>query len=242
MERYPPEDFQRPEPRLASFSAQADNGTNAHALRMLQDQIELGVFLNDGDDLAADFLGQHHHLDVFVVLEAVADDGRLVVGDRQHGQQFGFGAGLQPEMIGPAELENLLHHLALLVHLDGIDAAVIALVIVLGDGALERLVHLAQAMLENFGEADQDGQRDAAQLEFFDQFAQVDAARGFLAGVHPQVTVRADRKIAFTPTGDVVKFAGVGDGPPLGRLQNGSFAQFQFALTSSGDTAPENRR
>jgi hypothetical protein len=45
--------------------------------------------------------------------------------------------------------------------------------------------------------------------------------------------VRADGKIALAPPGDIVEFAGVGDGPPLGRLKNGGFSQFQFVLTSN---------
>ncbi len=139
-------------------------------------------------------------------------------------------------MIGPAELEDFLHHLPLLVHLDRIHAAVIALVVVLGDGALERLVHFAQPVLEDFGEADQDGEPDAAQLEFFDQLAQIDAARRLFARMHPQVSVRADGEIALAPTGDIVEFAGVGDGPPLGWFVNGGFTDFQFAVTS-GHTA-----
>ena len=233
--------FPASRPFARQLQPQADGGPHADALRMLQDQIELGVFFDHRDDLAADFLGQHHHLDVFVVLEAVADDGRFVIGHRQHRQQFRLGAGFQAEMIRPAELEDLFHHLPLLIHLDRINAAVIALVVVLGDGALERLVHFAQPMLENFGEADQDGQPDAAQLQFFDQLAQIDAARRLLAGMHPQVPVRADGKIALAPTGDIVEFAGVGDGPPLGWLENGGFTEFQFAVTS-GEQTSEFRR
>ena len=224
--------FPASRPSAGQLQPQSDGGPHADALRVLHDQIELGVFFDHRDDLAADFLGQHHHLDVLVVLEAVADDGRFVVGHRQHRQQFGLGAGFQAKMIRPAELEDLFHHLPLLVDLDRIHAAVIALVVVLGDGVLEGLVHFAQTMLQNFGEADQDGEPDAAQLELFDQLAQIDAARRLLAGMHPQVPVRADGKIAFAPTGDIVEFAGVGDGPPLGWLVNGGFTEFQFAVTS----------
>ena len=141
---------------------------------MLQDQVQLGVLFDHRDDLPADLLGQHDHLDVLVVLEAVADDGRLVVGDGQHRQQLRLRAGFQAELVRPAVLEDFFHHLALLVDLDRIDAAVAALVAVLGDGVLKRLVHLAQAVLQNFAEADQDRQRDAAKLEIVDQFLQVD--------------------------------------------------------------------
>ncbi len=165
------------------LDAQADHRPHADARGMLQDQVELGVFFDHRDDLAADFLGQHDHLDVFVVLEAVADDRRLVVGDGQHRQQLGLRAGFEAELVGAAVLENFFHHLALLVDLDRIDAAVAAFVAVLGDGVLKRLVHFAQAVLQDFAEADQDGQRDAAQLQIVDQLLEIDArGSGSLSG------------------------------------------------------------
>ncbi len=191
--------FPASRPFARQLKPQADGGPHADPLGVLQDQVQLRVLFDHRDDLPADLLGQHHHLDVLVVLEAVADDGRFVVGHRQHRQQLRLRAGFQPKMIGPAELENLLHHLPLLIHLDRVHAAVIAFVVVLGDGALERLVHFAQPMLENFGEADQDGEPDAAQLQFLDQLAQVDAARRLFAGVNPQMPVRRRRKNSLCP-------------------------------------------
>ena len=137
---------------------------------MLQDQVQLRVLFHHRNNLAADLLGQHHHLDVFVVLEAVADDGRVVVGDGQHRQQFRLGAGFQPEIVRPAVFENLFHHLPLLVDLDRIDAAVIALVAVLGNRVLKRLMQLAQPVLQDLAETDQQRQRDAAELEIVHQF------------------------------------------------------------------------
>ena len=116
-----------PAPRSAAgqLEAHPDHGTHPDAARVIDDQAQLGEFFDDRDDLPANLVGQHHHLDVLVVLEAVADDGRLVVGDGQHGQQLGFGARLQPELERTAELEDLLDHLPLLVHLDRINAAVV---------------------------------------------------------------------------------------------------------------------
>ena len=88
----------------------------------------------------------------------------------------------------------------------------------LGDGVLECLMHLAQAMLQNFAEADQDGQRDAAQLQVVDQLFEIDAARGVLIGTHPDVAVGFDGEVAFAPTGDIVQLARFGDGPAVSRF------------------------
>ena len=150
---------------------------------MLQDQIELGVLLDDRNDVAADLLGVHRHLDVLVVLEAVADDRRVVVGDRQHRQQFRLRAGFQSELVGLAVLEDLFDHLALLVHLDRKHAAVVALVAVLLDRVFERAVNLAETVLQNLAEANQNRRIDAAQDELVDQLFEIDAARALsLAG------------------------------------------------------------
>ena len=141
-----------PAPRAAAgqLDPQPDGRPHAYALGMLQDQVELGVFFDHRNDPPADLRGQHHHLDVLVVLEAVADDRRVVVGDGQHRQQLRLRAGLQAELERAPVFENFLHHLPLLVHLDRIHAAVIALVVVLGDGVLKRLVHFAQPVLAEF--------------------------------------------------------------------------------------------
>ena len=96
-------------------------------------------FSTTGMMLLADLAGQDGHLDEFVVLEAVADDRRVrSVGEGQHGEQFGLGAGLQAEVERLAEIEDLLDDVPLLVHLDRIDAAVFALVLELLDGGAGR--------------------------------------------------------------------------------------------------------
>ena len=52
----------------------------------------------------------------------------VAVGQRQHGEQLRLGAGLQAEVERLAEVEDLLDDVPLLVDLDRVDAAVVALV------------------------------------------------------------------------------------------------------------------
>ena len=115
----------------------ADLGADAHLFGILQDQAEFGVFLDHRDDVAPDFLGQHRHFDVFGVLEPVTDDGRVVVGLGHHRQHLRLRARLEAEAILAAEIEHFLDHVALLVHLDRVDAEVAPFVAVLVDGGLE---------------------------------------------------------------------------------------------------------
>jgi hypothetical protein len=54
---------------------------------------------------------------------------------------------------------------ALLVDLDGVDAALATLAAELGDGGAEGVVDPADAVVEDVGETRQDGELDAARLE-----------------------------------------------------------------------------
>ena len=190
-----------------------DIGPDADLLRVLENQLQLGVFLDDRDDLPAHLLGQHGHLDELEVLEAVADDRRVVGGERRHGQQLRLAASLEAEAVLGAEVQHLLDDLPLLVDLDGVDAAVAPLVLVLGGGLLEGGVDLAEPVLQDVGEADQDRDGQATELEAIDQALQVDAAAGFLGGMNLQVTVLVDREVALPPARHVVHLAGFGDRP-----------------------------
>ena len=58
LDRKPPDDCQRPLPREASFTRMPICGPHADLLGGLEDQAELGVLLDDRDDVAADLAGR----------------------------------------------------------------------------------------------------------------------------------------------------------------------------------------
>ena len=101
----------------------------------------------------------------------------------------------------------------LLVHLDRVDAAILALVVVLADGGLEGFVDLADAMAEDVGEAKQDRQLDAALLQLIDQLLQVDGLLGAFVGVDGDVAPFVDAEIALAPVPNLVGLDGVLDFP-----------------------------
>jgi hypothetical protein len=156
---------------------------------------------------------QHGHLDELGVLEPVADDRRVLLGQRHDGQQLGLRAGLETGAIGPAVVEHLLDHLPLLVHLDGIDAEVLALVLMLFDRDLKGAVDVGQPLAKDVPEADQDRQADSAKLQLIHQFLQVDRLFGVLRDVHLHVPVGAHREVALTPALDLVQIGGIRHGP-----------------------------
>ncbi len=165
--------------------------------------------------LRPDLLRQHRQLDELGVLESIADDGGVVVGQRRHGHQLGLRSRFQPELERFSEIENFLDDLALLVHLDGIHAHVIAGVFVLGDGGLKRLVDVLQAMPQDVPKPHERRQADAPELQVIDQLLQVDRALRLLRRVNLDVTVLAYRKVPLPPAGNLIHFGGVDRRPRI---------------------------
>ena len=131
-------------------------------------------------------------------------------------------------MIGLAKLEHLFDDLALLIYFDRIDTDVIAAIAVVGDRVLESLVHVAQPVLQDIGEADQDRKGDPAQLQLLDEFFQVDAALRLFGRMNLNVAVLAHREITFAPARHVIQLTCIDGRPALGGLPNCCFTQFQF--------------
>ena len=138
------------------LDAHANLRPHPNLLRVLEDEPQLRVLLDDGDDVAAHLLREHHRLDVLGILEAVAHDRRVVRGHRHDRQQLGLAAGLEAELERRTEVQDFLDDLALLIHLDRVHAAVPAVVLVLGDRRLKRLVDVAEPVFQDVAEADEE--------------------------------------------------------------------------------------
>ncbi len=108
---------------------------------------------------------------------------------------------------------------------------------------VERIVHLAQPVLQDLGEADQDGQADPAELELLRKLHQVDEALRIFGGMDEHMPVLANREVALPPSGDVIQLGGIGCGPALGWVADGGgLSHFQRQLSaplssSSADTS-----
>ena len=84
------------------------------------------------------------------------------------------------------------------------------------DGRLKRRVNVLEAVLENIGEAKQDGCAQAAMLEAIDQPFEIDAARRVARGMNLEMSLLVDREVALTPACDVVQLSGFGQRPRRG--------------------------
>lgn len=128
--------------------------------------------------------------------------------NRQPGKQLRLAADLQPELIGPACVQDFLNHLAQLVHFDGEHPAVTALVVVFRDGRLERLVERLHAMAQNILEPNQQRELQSAPARFLDHVRNIHHRPRFLKGLGNHVACFIDVKIAGAPAVDVKQFSG----------------------------------
>ena len=92
----------------------------------------------------------------------------------------------------PAELEDFLDNLPLLVDFDGIDAEVAAVVLMLRDRRLKRTVNIGEPLAKNVPEANQNRQADAAQLQMIDKLLEIDRPFGIFGDVNAEMTVGTD--------------------------------------------------
>jgi hypothetical protein len=201
--------------------ADAERRLDLHALGDAVDLVELGWLLDDEDHRAAHLRREERGLDVLLVLVAVADDQGFLVGvDRHDREELRLAAGLEPVMERPPELDDLLDDGAVLVDLDRIHAAVLALVAVLADRAVEGAAEQLDASAQDVAEAQQDRQLDAARDQLGDQLLHVDhAGAGRVATrLHDEVARVVHAEVAASPARDVVRVVGVGGSPPAQRI------------------------
>ena len=198
--------------------AHADPRPHAVGLRVLEDQAELVEVLHDRDDGPAELGRERHRLDVAVILEAVADDQpvRGVLGHGHDRQQLGLRARLQAESKLLAVAVDLFDHQALLVYLDRKHRGVTVLVIVLRDRLCEGAMNVLQPVRQDVGETNDDGRRQVAGLEPFDDLVQVDLAVGLGVRTYDHVSRRVGAEVTLAPAVDVIQLLGVQDLPRLG--------------------------
>ena len=181
--------------------ADADHGAQVQVGRRGQDRLQLAHPVDRDHDAAPELLREQRGLDERAVLVAVAQDQRLgVLLQRQRDQQLRLRPGLDPEVERAAVLHQLLDDVALLVHLDRVDAAERAPVLVLDDRLLERAEQLLEARAQDVGEADEDREIEAAAAEVVHQFLEVDLHRPGPGGRHRDVAGLVDREEVARPS------------------------------------------
>ena len=210
----------------------------AHAQADLRFYLELGglvdhqghfrLFLDDDEHVVAKLLAHQRQANELTVLVAVADDGTALRRQRQHSQQLGLGAGFKADG-NVLRGDDVFHHRFLLVDLDRVQRGVLALVLQARDIGIERTGQLAYAVLQNVGEAHQQGQRQAALAQFVNLLVQVDRRAVGPVGAHFDAPGFIDGEITSAPMADAINTAAVGHGP---------LATIVFACASYGHSSP----
>ncbi len=201
-----------PAPRTTGTQphAQADDRLHLQCLGQVQDDGQLVEFFYDQNDLQSELARVQRQFDVFLILVAVAHDQRIKVPDEpQHDEQLGFGAALESQVPCLTGGQDGLHHVPLLIHLDGIHRPVFGMVIVFADGAVEAVVQLIDAALQDIGEAHQYGQIDAARLQLVHQDFQIDLFIRVAGRAHDDMAALIDAEIPGAPLVDVIQINGV---------------------------------
>ena len=149
------------------LDADAYVGAHAKALANLCNPLQLVELLHHKENAAAHLLCQQGKLNVAVVLVAVADYERVAVGVHcNHGVKLGLRAGLKANVVALSVACDFLYHRAHLVHLDGVDYEILALVVVLLCRNLETARNLLYAVVKNVGETYKHWCSHVAQLQF----------------------------------------------------------------------------
>jgi hypothetical protein len=200
------------------LAAQAHLGPDVERLGDAQDRLDLAELLDHDDRRDAELGREQRHLDVLVVLVAVADHQRSAPGHQGHDRdQLGLRADLEAHVVVGALGEQRLDHVALLVDLDREDAAVGRLVVELAPGVVEGLVHRAHARAQDAVEAHQDRSRDPAAQDLPQELVHVDpGSRGPVRpfGADLDVALLVDLEESEAPLRDVEEILAVLVRPP----------------------------
>src|ERR1035438_9460397 len=186
------------------------------------DLAQLLELLDDHDHLLVQFGAEQRHANETSVLVAVADNqAALLVLHGEAGEQLRLAADLQAELVRLARIQNLFHHLTQLVYFDREYAAILALVIELGDGIAERQVDRLHPVAQDVLESNQQRKLQPASLGFFDHIGQVHRRAGIAQRLGDDMPGLVDVKVLRAPTMNVVQVASGLDVPgllPTGRV------------------------
>ena len=187
------------------LDADAEVGMHAQLLGCLGYDGQFGKLLDDKEDSLAHLLSQESQLDEVLVLVAVADDEAVAVHVcGNHGMQFGFRAGLQPEVVALAVADDFFYDGAHLVHLHGEDDKVFTLVVIFLACLAETFVGLLDAVVQYVGEAEQHGSRHMAGSQVVHQLLEVHL-HAVLFRRDIDMSLLVDAKVIDSPTLDVVE-------------------------------------
>ena len=194
-----------------------DHRDHADLVGHREDLVEFLELLDDKDHLLAELQSDEGGPDELVVLVPVADDEALRIGvDGERRDHLGLAPGLDPEVVGKPCVDDFLHDLAELVHLDREDTSVLVAVAAFGDGSGEGLVDPADAVAKKIMAPDKQWEAQSASTGLGYQFHEIDLTAGTAKGAHHGVSLVIDGHISLGPSLHIVE-GGIGGNDGFGR-------------------------
>ena len=194
-------------PERGQPHAHAQKRRDVQRARLRDHELELGELLDHDVDPVSELLADQGQPDELPVLVAVADHDPVRARAREHRQQLGLAARLEPQALGPVG-EERIHHAALLVDLDRVDRGIAAAIIVGAHGAVEGGAQLAHPVREDAGKAHQHREREVVRRERARELVEIDTrVRGAWVGAAEHLAALADVEVAVAPVGDVISIA-----------------------------------
>ena len=199
------------------LDAHAEERAHAERGGAFEDQLQLAGHFHDENALEPHAYGGEAEVDELLVLVAVADEAGFRVFELGNGgNEFGFGTDFEAVVKARAELGDLLDRMLLLVHLNGEDAAVFALVAERGDGLAERLVQQGDLRIKNVFNAQQDRHVVATLAHTPNDLGDADGHALVFAGrINHDIALGRNAEVAGPPVTDAVQFGGIFHTPLL---------------------------
>ena len=212
------------------FHADADHGFDLELAAAFDDGGDFTGHFHDHDALDAEFGCIKREVDEFFILVAVADETSLMVGHGSDGgDEFGFAAGFETVVEFASEAGDFLHHLLLLIDLDRINAAVLALESGLFDGFGTSRMQKPDLGVQNISQTEQNGHIHAAFLDPVHDLHQADRRPILAERGDGQFAFSVDVEIIRTPVADAVKVGGI----PRSPMFKCFFSNIHFTSKSS---------
>ena len=123
--------------------------------------------------------------------------------------QLRLAAALEADAELLPELDDLLHHVALLVHLDRVDRGVAPFIAELLDRVGEVPREGRDARPQDVGEAEEERQAHALRIEIGGELVQVEPTLGIAIGMDGDMAFGVHPEVAETPAAHVVELLGV---------------------------------
>ena len=181
----------------------------------LSNDAQFGQFLYDQEHPFAHLLCQEGQLNVILVFVSVADNEAVAVHvGGQHGMKFWLRSCFQSQVVTFTMTDDLFHHRAHLVDLDGEDDEMLTLVVIFLLCFSKAFVGLLNAIVQDVGETQQNRSGHMAGSQLVHHFFQVHLY-AVLLGSDIYVSFFIDAKIVHSPSLDIVQLLGVFNSPFL---------------------------